>query len=1125
MSSLTALALKRPLTIYVLMAIVVFAGLSTYIGLPRESFPEIKIPLILVSTSYPGTAPSDMESQVTRKIELELKGLSGLKELRSTSYDGYSLIEVEFNPEVDLDTALQKVREGVDRARPELPEEVDDPSITDIDFSRTPIMVVTLAGDFSIDRLKQIADDLKDELEAIAGVNLVRVVGGRNREVHVFADPQRLTAYGLGLADLVETIAQEHLTVPGGDVDLGRLNFLVRIPAEVQRPEDIGRFIVSVRNGRAIRVSDVAQVVYGFEEETTRARLNGREAISLTIEKRTGANIIEVARKVREKVEQRRASLPPSAELEVVADQSEDIEAMVRELENNVLSGLVLVLAVLFVAMGWRPAVIVAAAIPFSMLISFMVIAGLGYTLNMVVLFSMVLVLGMLVDNAVVTVENIYRHREMGDGAIEAARAGTSEVAMPIIASTATTLCAFAPMLVWPGIIGEFMKYLPVTLIIGLSSSLFVALVFNPTIARGLLSAPRGTTSKALGRETGTAPTSPTSRGLALYRRMLLTALDPGPPVPFFFLRNWLLLGVFFVGLAGATLLLLISMLLGFQPPGTLLAALAGLAATAFALEGLAWLLSTLALPFGRRSWITDNRARVLYSMGLLLVVTIFAYGKLGSGTELFPEPDPRAIWVDFEFPSGTNLDAQDALVRQAEALTANTADLDDMVTNVGSTGIALEPSTGGGASNLSRISLNLLKYHQRSQTSILTLEQARRALAGLTGARITLDRPQEGPPTGKPVELRLIGEDYQALAELADRLRDRLETLPGLYNVDHDYDPGYPELRVHVDREEAVRAGTNTQEVALAIRTALAGTEVAKFRTGEDEYEITVRLPPSRRRSADPIAGLSVIDEQGQVIPLRSLVRVEATSGPAAIRRVDLKRVITLEADVDHAAGYRDPDLRRQVAEVVEAMDTPAGVRWEFAGSNQEEEESKTFLSRAFVVALLLIGLILVTEFDSLVTPLTILVSVMLSLIGVLWGLILTGMPFGIIMTGIGVISLAGIVVNNAIVLCDFIFQQRRQGATRREAIVAAGLTRLRPVLLTAITTILGLIPLTTGINFDFFSGELLLGGESSDWWGPMGVAVIFGLAAATVLTLVVVPVTYDVLAGAVESRRTRQN
>lgn len=1121
MTLLTNLSLRRPLTVYVLMLLVFFGGLSTYLSLPRESFPEIKIPLIIVSAVYPGTAPADMESQITRKIELEIKGISGIKEIRSSSFDGFCMIEVEFNPDVDLDTALQKVREGVDRAKPDLPDDLDDPSITDIDFSRTPIMVVTLAGEFGIERLKEIADDLKDDLEAIPGVNLINVVGGRDREVQVYADPRRLTAYKLGLSDLVETIAREHLTVPGGDIDIGRLNFLVRVPAEVEDPLDIGEFVVDASRGRVIHIRDVATVQYGFEEETTRSRLNRHRAISLTVEKRTGANIIEVADLVRERVERLRRHLPSTAQVKVVADMSTDIRSMVRELENNVLSGLLLVLVVLFLAMGWRPAVIVAAAIPFSMLISFIVLALLGYTLNMVVLFSMVLVLGMLVDNAVVTVENIYRHRELGDDTLTSSRLGTGEVAMPIIASTATTLCAFAPMIFWPGIIGEFMKYLPVTLIIGLTASLFVALVFNPALALKLLERrPRRRTAGA--SDSGAPPDELRYKGrgrfMAAYRRVLEIVLDPGEPAPRHFLFNWLLLTVFFVGLGTSAVLLLGAMLLEIALPPMLLMVPALIGGAAFTLQALLWLPSMAFQLWGRRVLMTDNRARVLYSMGMLLVLTVWAYSAWNHGVELFPDPQPRAVWVDFEFPSGTNLEAQDELVAQVEAMTADTPDLEDMVTNVGSRGIAMEPSAGGGASNVSRVSLNLLEYRKRKRNSNETLEQVRRLVSRLSGARIRVDKPVEGPPTGKPVAIRLIGEDYGELARYADRLRDELETIPGLYNVDHDFDAGYPELRVHVNREEAARAKTNTADIALAIRTALAGTEVAKYRTGEDEYEITVRLPPDERRSEEPLEELTILDDDGQPIPLRSLATIETTAGPAAIRRVDLKRVITVEADVDHAGNFKDADMRHAARAKLERMDLPPQIRWEFAGSNQEEEDARSFLSRAFVVALLLIALILVTEFDSLVTPLTILVSVILSLIGVLWGLIITRTPFGIIMTGIGVISLAGIVVNNAIVLCDFILQQRGKGVPRREAIISAGMTRLRPVLLTAITTILGLIPLTTGLNFDFFSFEFVIGGESSEWWGPMGIAVIFGLAAATVLTLVVVPVTYDVLASATE-------
>ncbi len=1098
MKVLTRLAVGRPLTAYMLMFIAVVAGIATYLGLPRESFPEIRVPLIMVSTVYPGTAPSDMENQVTRKIEMEVKGISGIKEIRLTSRDGYSLVEVEFTPDVVLDTALQKVREAVDRAKPEMPQEIEDPVVTDVDFSRFPILLINLAGDFGMDRLKEIADDLKDELEAIQGVNLVNIVGGRDREVQVLADPRRLTALELGLPDLVEAVAKEHLTVPGGDLDVGRLNFLVRVPGEVENPLEIADFVVAVRNGSAIKVRDVATVAYGFEEEATRARMNGRRSITLTIEKRTGANIVAVAERVRAEVERLRETLPPAAEVEILRDQSEDIASMNRELENSILSGLLLVLIVLFFAMGWRPALIVAAAIPFSMLISFIVVAFLGYTLNMVILFSFVLVLGMLVDNAVVTVENIYRHRELGDPAKEAALLGTGEVTMPIIAATATTICAFGPMLLWPGIIGEFMKYLPMTLIIGLAASLFVALVFNPAIAAGLLRRPpaaRRRRKGELGRFTG------------LYKRLLSWALDHDAGIGQRFV-SWVC--AFAISALGV---------------GAFLMQGAGVSsALVFAAWGLIVGLFVLAALFLMR----DNRVLILLGMGLTMLGTLAIYSVHNEGTVFFPDTSPREIWVDFEFPPGTNLEGQDALVTEVERRTADTTDMTEMITNVGSTGSGMMEGGSGGASNESRVTLNLLKFHERAQDSRKTLNKVKELLAGLSGAQIKVDKPVEGPSQGKPVSLRLIGEDYDELGELADQLAAEMATIPGLYNVDHDYDRGYPELRIDVDREEAARAKLDTRSVAGTVRTALAGTEVAKYRTGEDEFEIRVKLPKADRLSGDALEELTILDEDGRPIPLRSIAKIHPTAGPSAIRRLDMKRVVAVEGDVDYDGGYRDNVLRAAAAEKLEALTLPPGVRWEFGGAMEDEQESSAFLMRVFMIALLLISLILVTEFDSLITPLTILVSVILSLIGVFWGLMITGTPFGIVMTGIGVISLAGIVVNNAIVLCDFVIQERKKGTPKREAILAAGVTRLRPVLLTAITTILGLIPLTTGINIDFFAFDFSLGGESKEWWGPMGIAVIFGLAVATVLTLVVVPITYDLLDGITSGltrRRTRKD
>lgn len=1108
MSRLTRLALRRPLTVYVLMAIVVFGGLAAYRGLPRESFPEIRIPLIFVSVVYPGASPLDVESQVTRKIETELKGVSGLKEVRSTSYDGFALIEAEFNPDVNLDTALQKVREKVDQAQSELPRDAEDPVVTDVDFSRIPIMVISLAADFGMDRLKSLADDLEDELESIPGVNLVTLVGGRDREVQVFADPRRLAAYELGLLDLVDTIAREHVNLPGGELEIGRQKFLVRTAEEVEDPMEILEFVVDSRDGRPIRVRDVATVVYGFQDESTRSRLNGRTAVSLTVEKRTGANILEVADRVRSVVESTAGRLPPTAEIVIVTDQSIDIDDMNRDLENNILSGLALVLIVLFLALGWRPAVIVSAAIPFSMLLTFLAVSLMGHTLNMVILFSLVLLLGMLVDNAIVTVENIHRHREIGDSPLDAAGNGASEVAMPIVASTATTLCAFAPMLLWPGIIGEFMSYLPMTLIIGLSASLFVALVFNPALALTLFRKVPG----------GTAARGADSAFARRYARVLAWCLDDGPATPFKGVRNWLLPGMFFGGLVVFIAVGLGAMATGATPPSVVLAAVAVISALAFGLHWLLWLLSLpVAFLTGRRAWVTDHRSAVLWSVATILVGTVLAYGYLGHGQEFFPETDPREIWVDLEFPSGTNLDAQDALMQTLEDALVDTPDLTDRIANVGSTGLSQDPGGGTqGATNESRLTLRLRRFHERAQSSIDTLAWVREQVGAPSGVRVKVDKMEDGLPTGKPVSVQLTGEDYDDLGRVATALRDRMDRVPGLLNVTDDHDVGLPEFRVVVDRVAAARANTSTMGLATTIRTALAGTDVAVFRDGEDEYDIVVRLPRASRINPDDVEELIVMDDDGRPVPLRSLARFDTSAGPAAIRRLDLKRTITVEADVDYPAGFRDADRRAAVAEILEGdLAMPAGVRWAFAGSNEEEAESIAFLSNAFVVAILLIALILVTEFDSLVTPLTILVAVLLSLIGVLWGLILTATPFGIIMTGIGVISLAGIVVNNAIVLCDFILQERRRGRSRHEAIVEAGRVRLRPVLLTAVTTVLGLIPLTLGISFDFARLTLDVGSESSQWWGPMGVAVICGLTVSTVLTLLVVPVAYDVLEG----------
>ncbi len=1107
----TDLAIRHRLTVYVLMVLIVVAGVSAYTSLPVESFPEVEIPLILVSTSYQGVSPADMETLVTRQLETEIRGISGIKEIRSTSSEGFSMIEVEFNPEVEIDTALARVRDKVDIAKSDLPPDIDDdPRVEDIDLSQIPVIIISLSGDIGLVQLKEIAEDLKDELEALTGVNRVEVIGGREREVHVFVDPRRLSSYELGLTDVVMAVSRENVTVPGGEIDVGRLKYLVRIPAEVDRPREIEDFVVEVKDGVPVYVKDVAHVAYGFEDETTRSRLNLNPAVSLTVEKRTGANIIEVVDTVKVGLEELQDRLPEGVHVTLVADQSVDIRSMVSELENNILAGLLLVILVLMAFLGFRNSLFVAIALPLSMLITFFCVQAVGYTLNMVVLFSMILVVGMLVDNAVVVVENIYRHREEGEDGETAASKATSEVVAPVVVSTITTCVAFAPMLFWPGIIGDFFTYLPATVILGLSASLLVALVFNPALCAALMKAPPP-------RPDGEAHHE--GRFLRAYRRLLerLLARAPDHGTRGWFFGNWMLLGLF----GGLFTLGLIVALLGFalEEHTASLLGLTGLlmmlAGLAFVLQGGLWLVGGLGHRLlGWRPSLTDRRAGTLWTMGALLAGTVVLYGIVGQGAEFFPEMDPREIWIDVEVPSGTNLETSDAIIADLESRTRETSDLEHGIASVGSLGVSLTDFSFGSVGTQSRLTLDLLDHRDRGQNSRLTMEQVRAGTAGISGAEIKVDKPAEGPQTGKPVTIRIIGDDFTRLGRLSREIQDRIRPVPGLVNLDDDFDEGKPEIRLVVDRTQAMVLGVSTTAIATTVQTAIRGVEASEYRVGEDEYDIRVRLRPESRVSIDELGNLTVPDEDGIPIPIRSVARLETGVGPGSIRRVDLRRVVTIEGDVLRAPGRTDDTVRAAVAEILRSeVEWPPGYRWEFAGSNQEEDESQQFLQRAFVIAVLLITLVLVTQFNSLILPGTVMLSVVLSLIGVLWGLIVTRTPFGIVMTGIGVISLAGVVVNNAIVLCDFIVRLRREGREKTRAVVDAGAIRLRPVLLTAVTTILGLIPLTLGINIGFFEGTLELGAESSQWWGPMGVAVIAGLTVATVLTLVIVPVTYHTL------------
>ncbi len=1013
--TLSEFSIRHQTTVVVLIVILVLVGVYSYSVLPRESFPDITIPNIIVTTPYEGVAPSDIENQITLQIEKKLISLSDVKEIRSYSSEGMSTIVVEYESGIDIDTALQKVRDKVDEAKVDLPNDLEDePMVDEINFSEFPIMNVVISGSIGLVRLKEIADDFKDDVETINGVLEANVTGGLEREIRIVYEPERLAAYNLSVTNLMTTVLSNNLNTPGGKMDIGRGNYLVKVPGEFETPVEARRLIVNADKNFPVYITDVADMEDGFEEPETKARHNRKDAVTISVVKRTGKNIIEIADQVKAIVREYEQTVPAGVTLSIVTDMSKDIRDMVSDLENGILSGLVLVLLVVLFSMGLRNSILVACAIPFSMMITFFILYLIGLTLNMIVLFSLILSVGMLVDNAIVIVENIYRHRQEGKSKLQAAIVATHEVMWPVIASAATTIAAFAPMMFWPGVIGEFMSYLPETVIIALTASLFVALVINPTLG-------------------------------AIFIKVKKNSIDKGPG---FIIRNY-------------------QRLLGFA---------------------------------------VDNPFFVLLCSIALLILVSLVYGRFGAGVEFFPEIEPKRAYIDIKMPKGTNLDETDRLAKWIEGPASEYKEVKSLISNVGTTGSGGESFMTGGStsSDIARLVLEFIDLEKREMPSSQIIVDLRRRLKDIYEADIEIDKEEEGPPTGKPVCIEISGEYYETLEPLMRAIKERIRGIPGLVNLKDDYVIARPEVVVQIDKERAALLGLNTQVIAQNVKAAIRGIEAGVYRDGNDEYDIIVQLPLSRRKDLDALKNLMIAGLNGTFVPISSVAGIRLSAGLGTIVHSDQNRVITIEADVE---GRLATDVLADVQETLTDMDLPRGYKIAYRGEDEDREEASEFLFEAFLAALMLIALILVTEFNSIYKPLIVLSSVILSTIGVLLGLLITHTPFGIIMTGIGVISLAGVVVNNAIVLLDYIGQLRDWGIDYRESLIQAGIVRFRPVMLTAITTILGLVPMAVGVSFDFRNLTWLVGTETSQYWGPMAVAVIFGLAVATILTLVVVP------------------
>jgi len=1015
---ITDLAIRNRTTVAVLGLIIILMGGYSYLSLPREAFPDIPIPHILVSTMYEGVSPEDIETSVTMKIEKELSGIRSVKEIRSSSAEGLSMIDVEFTPDVPTEVALQRVRDRVDMAKGELPRDAEDPVIKEVNFAEFPIMLVSISGDVSPVQFKEIADDLEDALETVPGVLKVEVLGALEPEIRLEFAADRVASYNLTIPEILALIPSENVNISAGGLETEGTKFNVRIPAEFVGPEEVDHLLLTVRDGKPIYLSDVATVRAAFKDRTSYSRLNGSSNVTLSIQKRVGANVVQVTDYIRAILDKAQEQLPGAVTFTVTFDMSKYIRNMVADLENNILSALILVTGVLLLFLGWRPSTIVAMVIPLSMLIAFFLIQMLDYTLNMVVLFSLVLVLGMLVDNAIVIVENIYRHIQLGYSRIEAAILGAREVAWPVATSTFTTVCAFLPLMFWPGIMGDFMKYLPITLSLGLLASLFVGLVFNPVIC-----------SVWAGRSP--KPRQKDHWFIRGYRRLQKAGLQN----------------------PGLTLFLAVCLLLG--------------------------------------------------------LVTLYA--KVGKGTEFFPQGDPERAIIDVRTPQGTNIRETDRIIRLIEnRVEPYKPYIKHIVTNVGSSGSGLDIMASAGGPHLANITLVFYDFAVRERPSAEIIAAIRRDIADISGAEIKVEKQEEGPPTGAPVTVRMMGKNFKTLGQLSEQARRMIADVPNIVNLRSDLEATRPELAFTVNRRVAMLLGVNTATVGNFLKMAIFGTKVGTYRQYNDEYDITVRLPLADRLNIDDLSDLQIPNASGEAVPLSSLGYFEYQGGFGTINRVNQKRVVTLTAD---AEGRLSSEVLRDVQRRLSKLELPAGYEIRYAGEKETEDESRAFLSKAFAVALLLVTLVLVIQFNSLMVPAIIMTTVILSLIGALTGLLICGLPFGIIMTGIGVTSLAGVVVNNAIVLLAYTRQLQQRGMDFVSAAAEAGVTRLRPVLLTAATTIIGLIPMAIGVSYDFHTFTWATKSESSQWWRNMAVVVIFGLGFATILTLVVVPSLYVML------------
>jgi multidrug efflux pump len=1091
----TSWAIDNRTSIYVLTIIITMLGVLSYINIPKEQIPEIIIPTIIVNTPYPGTSPEDMENLVTRPIEKETKALADVKKITSKSVQDFSMIVVEFNPGIEVSEAKQRVRDAVDKAKTNLPTDLPkEPDIMQVDLSEIPIMYISISGDYDLQRLKKYADDTKDRIETLKEITRVDIVGALDREIQVDADMYKLQAASVTFSDLERAIASENVTVSAGTISTFGSKRTIRVAGQFKSPEEIKNIMIKSGSGAIVYIKDIAEVKDSFKEQESFSRINGKNVITLNVIKKSGENLLNASDEIKAILADMKVnSFPPDLSVSLTGEQSRFTRSTLEELINTAIISFILVTLILMFFMGFNNAFFVGLSVPLSMFVAFLILPGLGFTMNMIVMFSFIFALGIIVDDAIVVIENTHRTHRTDTNIVTAAKHAAGEVFLPILSGTLTTLAPFFPLAFWPGIVGKFMQYMPVTLILTLFASLFVAYIMNPVFAVTFMKHEYDKVEPKTN----------------LRRLLIVSAIFLGLSLIFY------IGGSFSMGNVMVFILILNAIYRLWIKKATMKFQNSGWPRIiAFYEKNLRYFLEK------------RNPYYLLYSVIGLLFLSVILIWISKPKVLFFPDNEPNTISIFIRMPEGTDQLVTDSVTRIVERKVGQVFGkqsqiIESIVTNVGfGAGEGIFDRTT--ASNKGKVSINFIESRFRHGISTNKyLDEIRNKVKDIAGAQISVEKNKMGPPTGKPVNIEVSGEDLDQLIVTAIHFQNYLDSLkiPGIEKLKSDFDNNKPEIIVDIDRVRANREGISVGQIGMELRTAIYGKEVSKYKEEEDEYPIQLRYTEDQRKNIDKVinARITYRDMNSGLlrqIPISSVAKLGYRDTYGGINRKNLKRVITISSEV--LSGYTPNEVVASITQSLQGFELPKGITINLTGEREDQAETMMFLMKAMLIAIGLIFFILITQFKSVSKALIILSEVLFSIIGVLFGIFIFHMTISVIMTGMGIVALGGIVVRNGILIVEFSDTLKERGLRTREAVIQAGKTRITPVILTATATMLGLVPLAVGMNINFvtmfteLNPHIYFGGDNGAFWGPLSWTIIFGLSFATFLTLVFVPAMY---------------